>query len=156
MYIINMETTNNKNLATFTHLSTLTQYCIPFGNYIFPLLLWSTTKDRSELIDHNGKQVLNFQLSILLYSLVLAIIAIPIIVVTVFSNLSMHEIINNENFDTNTLRFENITGIIMVPVIAILLFILLKAAEFFLIIYASVKTSHGEYFDYPLTFKFIK
>jgi uncharacterized Tic20 family protein len=47
-------------------------------------------------------------------------------------------------------------GIIMVPVIAILLFILLKAAEFFLIIYASVKTSHGEYFDYPLTFKFIK
>jgi uncharacterized Tic20 family protein len=151
-----METTNNKNLATFTHLSTLSQYCLPFGNYIFPLLIWSTNKDKSEFIDYNGKQVLNFQLSIFLYSLILAMIAIPIILITIFSNIPMETIINDEDFMRNHLSVENITGIVIVAIIAILLFVGLKVAEFFLIIYASVKTSNGEKYQYPLTIPFLK
>ena len=151
-----METTNNKNLATFTHLSTLTQYCIPFGNYIFPLLIWSSNKDKSEFIDFNGKQVLNFQLSIFLYSLILAIIAIPIFIITIFSNISFETIMNENEFMSNHLSVENITGIGIVAIIAILLFVVLKVAEFFLIIYASVKTSNGEKYEYPLTIHFLK
>lgn len=151
-----METTNNKNLATFTHLSTLSQYCIPFGNYIFPLLIWSTNKDKSEFIDYNGKQVLNFQLSIFLYSLVLAVIAIPIILVTIFSNTSLQTFTNDGDFIENHLSVENITGIVIVAIIAILLFVGMKVAEFFLIIYASVKTSNGEKYEYPLTIPFLK
>lgn len=151
-----METTNNKNLATFTHLSTLTQYCIPFGNYIFPLLIWSSNKDKSEFIDFNGKQVLNFQLSIFLYSLILAIIAIPIFIITIFSNISFETIMNENEFMSNHLSVENITGIGIVAIIAILLFVGLKVAEFFLIIYASVKTSNGEKYEYPLTIHFLK
>ena len=114
-----METINQKNLATFTHLSTLSQYCIPFGNYIFPILIWSTNKDKSELIDHQGKQVINFQLSILLYSLVLAIIAIPIFIVTVFSNIPLNTIINNEEFMVNHFTIENLTGIVIVGLTAV-------------------------------------
>lgn len=151
-----METTNQKNLATFTHLSTLSQYCIPFGNYIFPILIWSTNKDKSELIDHQGKQVINFQLSILLYSLVLAIIAIPIFIVTVFSNIPLNTIINDEEFMVNHFSIENLTGIVIVGLIAILLFVGLKVAEFVLIIYASLKASNGEQYKYPLTIPFIK
>jgi uncharacterized protein len=151
-----METTNNKNLATFTHLSTLSQYCIPFGNYIFPLLIWSTNKDKSEFIDYNGKQALNFQLSIFLYSLVLAMIAIPIILITIFSNVPLETVINDGDFMENHLSVENITGIVIVAIIAILLFVGMKVAEFFLIIYASVKTSNGEKYEYPLTIPFLK
>ncbi|WP_396167600.1 DUF4870 domain-containing protein [Flavobacterium sp.] len=151
-----METTNNKNLATFTHLSALSQYCIPFGNYIFPLLIWSTNKDKSEFVDHNGKQVLNFQLSIFLYSLVLAIIAIPIILITIFSNIPLETLVNDHDFMRNHLSVENITGIVIVAIIAILLLIGMKVAEFFLIIYASVKTSNGEKYEYPLTIPFLK
>jgi len=151
-----METTNNKNLATFTHLSALSQYCIPFGNYIFPLLIWSTNKEKSDFIDFSGKQVLNFQLSIFLYSLVLAMIAIPIVLITIFSKVPADTIINDGDFVVNSLSVENITGIVIVAVIAILLFVGLKVAEFFLIIYASVKTSNGEKYEYPLTIPFIK
>jgi uncharacterized Tic20 family protein len=151
-----METTNEKNLATFTHLSTLSQYCIPFGNYIFPIIIWSTNKDKSEFVDFNGKQVLNFQLSILLYSLILAVIAIPIFIITVFSNIPLNTIINDHDFVVNHLSIENISGIVIVAFIAIFIFISLKIAEFFLIIYASVKTSNGEKFQYPLTIPFIK
>jgi hypothetical protein len=151
-----METTNTKNLAAFTHLSTLSQYCIPFGNYIFPILIWSSNKDKSEFIDFNGKQVLNFQLSMFLYSLVLAMIAIPILILTFFSNVPLHTIIDEEVFRSNHFSVENITGIAIVAIVAVLLFVGLKVAEFFLIIYASVKASNGEKFEYPLTIPFLK
>ncbi len=151
-----METTNEKNLATFTHLSTLSQYCIPFGNYIFPILIWSTNKDKSEFVDFNGKQVLNFQLSMLLYSLVLAMIAIPIFIITVFSNIPLNTIMNDQDFVVNHFSIENITGIVIVALIAIFIFVGLKVAEFFLIIYAAVKASNGEKYKYPLTIPFIK
>ncbi|HQE33825.1 DUF4870 domain-containing protein [Flavobacterium alvei] len=151
-----METTNNKNLAAFTHLSTLTQYCIPFGNYIFPILIWSSNKSKSEFIDFNGKQVLNFQLSMFLYSLILAVIAIPILIITFFNNVPLHTLIDEEVFMRNHFSVENITGIAIVAIVAILLFVGLKVAEFFLIIYASVKASNGEKFEYPLTIPFLK
>jgi uncharacterized Tic20 family protein len=151
-----METTNEKSLATFTHLSTLSQYCIPFGNYIFPILIWSTNKDKSEFVDFNGKQVLNFQLSILLYSLILAVIAIPIFIITVFSNIPLNAVINDHDFVVHHLSVENITGMVIIAFIAIFIFIALKVAEFFLIIYASVKASNGEKYEYPLTIPFIK
>jgi uncharacterized protein len=151
-----METTNNKNLSAFTHLSTLSQYCIPFGNYIFPILIWSSNKKKSELIDFNGKQVLNFQLSMFIYSLVLAMIAIPILLVSIFSSIPSEAIFNEEVLNNHHFSVENITGIAIVAIIAILLFVGLKVAEFFLIIFASVKASNGERFEYPLTIPFIK
>jgi hypothetical protein len=151
-----MGTTNNKNLATFIHLSTLSQYCIPFGNYIFPILIWITNKDKSEFIDFNGKQVLNFQLSILLYTLILAIIAVPILIVGVFSNIPLNDIIHEHYFGANHLSIENISGIVIIALIAIFIFLGLKCAEFFLIIFASLKASNGEEYKYPLTIPFIK
>ena len=151
-----METTNNKNLATFIHLSTLSQYCIPFGNYIFPILIWSTNKDKSEFIDFNGKQVLNFQLSVFLYTLVLALIAIPIFIATVCSSLPLNALLNEHHFMENHLNIENISGIVIVAIIAVFMFIGLKVAEFFLIIYASLKTANGERYKYPLTIPFLK
>jgi uncharacterized Tic20 family protein len=151
-----METTNEKNLATFTHLSTLSQYCIPFGNYIFPIVIWSSKKDKSEFIDFHGKQVLNFQLSMFLYTLILGLIAVPIFLATVLSNISLNTLINDHHFIFNDFSIENISGIIIVGVIALFILISLKVAEFFLIIYASLKTANGERYKYPLTIPFLK
>ena len=66
-----MTTANDKNIATVLQLSALSQYIIPFGNYILPIIIWSSKKNESEFVDFNGKQVLNFQLSIFLYSVIL-------------------------------------------------------------------------------------
>jgi uncharacterized Tic20 family protein len=46
-------------------------------------------------------------------------------------------------------------GMVTVGIIAVVLFGLLKVAEFFLIIYASIK-SNGEKYNYPITIPFIK
>jgi uncharacterized Tic20 family protein len=151
-----MENTSEKNTATFTHLSTLSQYIIPFGNYIFPILIWTSYKDKSEFVNHHGKQALNFQLSLLLYTLVLALIAIPIFITVFLQNLPMEAVFNDEDFIIRNFNFEGNIGLLSIGATAVLLFGLLKAVEFFLVIYASIKTSNGEYYKYPMTIPFIK
>ena len=151
-----METITEKNTATFTHLSALTQYFIPFGNYIFPIILWSSKKEESEFVDHNGKQVLNFQLSLLLYSLVLIMIAIPSFIISAFKDTSFETLVHHHDITFSNFNFENNIGMLTVGLICVLIFGLLKVAEFFLIVYASIKTSNGEKYKYPITIPFIK
>ncbi|MFV5695061.1 DUF4870 domain-containing protein [Flavobacterium sp. LB3P122] len=151
-----METTTEINTATFTHLSALTQYFIPFGNYIFPILIWFSRKHKSEFVDYNGKQVLNFQLSLLLYSLVLIMIAVPIFLITFLKNIPFEALLNDHDIVLRNFSFEGNIGMLTVGIVAVLIFGLLKVVEFFLIIYASIKTSNGEKYNYPITIPFIK
>ena len=144
-----------KNYASLIHLSALTKYFIPFGNYVLPIILWGSKKDSSEFINHNGKQVLNFQLSMLLYSIVLLIVSIPTLLFSIFNNVSFNEI-ENGNFLIEKLSTGNITGIVIIALVAIGVFCFMKIAEFFLIIYGAIKTNEGEYFKYPLTINFLK
>lgn len=39
-----METVTKKSTTIITYLSTLCQYLVPFGGFIFPLLIWSSNK----------------------------------------------------------------------------------------------------------------
>lgn len=150
-----METTANRNTATLLHLSALTQYFIPLGNLIFPTLIWSVKKNESEFVDYNGKQAVNFQLSLFLYSFVLAIVAIIIFVSTFLSNMNLIEKTDGE-WIIEQFSLGNITMLTLIAVIAVFLIILLKTAELFLILYAAVKSNNGERFNFPLTIKFIK
>jgi len=151
-----MEKTSEKNTAAFTHLSTLSQYIIPFGNYIFPLIIWTNYRDRSEFADHHGKQALNFQLSLLLYTLILALIAIPIFISVILQNIPIEAVFNDRDFVIRNIDFQSHIGMLSVGNTAVVLFGLLKFVEFFLVIYASIKASNGELYKYPITIPFIK
>lgn len=154
-----METTltsnNEKNYASMIHLSILSKYFIPFGNYIFPIVLWGSKKDSSEYINHNGKQALNFQLSMLMYSIFLLLISIPTFIYSLFNNVSFQEI-ENGDFIIEKLANGNITGLAAIAITAAVLFGIMKVAEFFIIIYAAVKSNNGEQVQYPLTINFLK
>lgn len=151
-----METSNEKSTGALIHLSVFTQYFIPLGNFIFPAIIWGARKKDSDFVDHHGKQALNFQLSILLYSLILAMIAIPIFIFTLLRNIPTRTFINGDNFRIENFNMENITGIVALGIIAVFLFAVLKMAEFFLTIYATIKAANGERYKYPLTINFIK
>ena len=151
-----METSTEKKIAAFTHLSTFSQYIIPFGNYIFPIILWTSKKDESEFVDHNGKQVLNFQLSVLIYSLILAMIAIPVFLATVLKNISFNDLVHNEDIIFENFDYGNSIGLLTIGALALFVLAGIKVAEFFLIIYASVKASNGEKYNYPMTIPFLK
>jgi uncharacterized Tic20 family protein len=151
-----METSTERNTAALIHLSTFSQYFIPFGNFICPIILWSWKKDESEIVDFNGKQALNFQLSILIYSLIFALIGIPIFLYTVLKNVSFNELINDNEVLLENFDFGNNVGILTLGAITLFAFACMKVAELFLIVYASVKAANGEEYSYPLTIPFIK
>ena len=151
-----MEANSNHTTAAFINLSSLSQYFIPFGSFIFPIIIWSTKKDSSEYVNQQGKETINFQLSLFLYTLLLALIVVPIFLVTLFKTINFEAAINNEDFIFNNLNFENLSGLIIVAIVAVVILCFMKIAEFFLIIYASVQTSKGVNFKYPLTIPFLK
>jgi uncharacterized protein len=84
-------------------------------NVLGPLVVWLLKKNDHPFIDEQGKESLNFQISMTIYSLaaVISIIGIP-------------------------------------------LAIIIGIADIVLIIVASIKTSNGENYRYPLTIRFIK
>lgn len=151
-----MNNSNEKLTATLIHLSTLTQYFIPFGNFILPIIIWSSKKNESEFIDYNGKQTLNFQLSLFIYTIVLCLIAVPIFIFSILKNVPFESYDHYEDYFRENFSIGNITGIVILGVIAVVIFFFLKIIEFILVIHAAVKTSNGENYKYPLSIPFFK
>ncbi|MCC8145317.1 MAG: DUF4870 domain-containing protein [Bacteroidales bacterium] len=65
------------------HLSQFAGYLIPFLGFIAPVVLWLLNKDENIKVDRNGKNIINFMLSWLIYFicagiLVFLLIGIPI------------------------------------------------------------------------------
>lgn len=52
------------------HLSSLIAYAgVPFGNIIGPLVIWLVKREESPFIDAHGKESLNFQITMTLYTI---------------------------------------------------------------------------------------
>ena len=66
-----------KNWLVILHLSPLAGLIgIPFVNVVAPLVIWLMKKEESPEIDRHGKEVLNFQISLMIYFLISAILVI--------------------------------------------------------------------------------
>lgn len=53
-----------KKWAMLTHLAAFAAFFIPFGNIIGPLLVWQLKKDLGPFVDQNGKESMNFQITV--------------------------------------------------------------------------------------------
>ncbi len=60
----------NKQLLVLTHLSQLIILITGFGSLILPLIIWLNQKDKILDLDQHGKQILNFQISLLIYTVI--------------------------------------------------------------------------------------
>ncbi|UCD60877.1 MAG: DUF4870 domain-containing protein [Flavobacteriaceae bacterium] len=155
-------TKHERNLSAVIHASTLSKYFIPFGNFLLPLVLWIGNKKEHSFVDYNGKQALNFQISLLLYSIILGVITVPFVLgflPGIFEGglLNIHDYneFNNINFHFlgENLRFGwwlwpiGITGMLQVALFVI---------NIVYTILATLRTNEGQYFKYPITINFIK
>lgn len=141
-----MTTQNEKTTATLLHLSAFAKYLIPFAGIVVPLIIWQTKKHQSEYVDQNGKSVVNFHLSILAYSIVIAI------VLGIFFISSIVNYIEIEKAGGHIIPIDLITvGIITASVLGIW-----TIAEFILVILGAVRANEGTIYKYPLTINFIK
>ncbi len=62
-----MDQKQERTWAMLCHLGALAGYIIPFGNVIAPLIIWLVKKEESELVNDQGKESLNFQISMAIY-----------------------------------------------------------------------------------------
>lgn len=143
---------HHKNIATFIHLSTFTRFIIPFGNFLGPLILWNANKEKSEFIDQHGKQALNFQISILLYAIILGTITIPFFIFKIFNgwdfiDFGFHDFQINVTKPSPLLYIGGALG-----ALAVIGFIV----EMVLIVVASLKARDGKTYQYPFTIHFLK
>lgn len=66
--------------AMLCHLSAFAGFIgIPFGNIIGPLIIWLIKKDTMPLVDDQGKESLNFQISMTIYGIISGILALIVI-----------------------------------------------------------------------------
>ena len=71
--------TQERNWAVFSHLGSFCGYIFPLGNIIVPLILWLVKKDEYPFVDQQGKEALNFNISITIYAIISAVLCIVLI-----------------------------------------------------------------------------
>lgn len=74
-----------KQFCMLMHLSQFAGFVVPFGGLILPIIMWSTNKEHSQLVDLHGKNIVNWVISSTIYMiigiiLIIAIIGIPILI----------------------------------------------------------------------------
>ncbi|WP_458378808.1 DUF4870 domain-containing protein [Pseudomonas chlororaphis] len=75
--------------AMFCHLSALLGIWIPFGTLIGPLVLWQMKRETDPFIDAQGKEALNFQITVALASLVCFLLMVVLVGFLLFGLLAI-------------------------------------------------------------------
>ena len=146
---------NQKQLGALIHLSTFSKYFFPFGNFFVPLILWSFNKDKP-FVDEHGRQAINFQLSILVYSLLIGLVCIPFFLMFATDFVSLVDAIEHTVGNVSVRNATNLSGfIILFSIVALLLFGLFLF-ELYAVISATMKAAKGELYKYPLCIPFLK
>ncbi len=65
---------DEQTMGMLCHLTALSKYlAIPFGHIIGPLVVWMIKRQEMPFVDSQGKESLNFQISVTIYGIVAAI-----------------------------------------------------------------------------------
>ena len=144
----------DQTLATIIHLSVFSKLFIPFGNFIFPVIIWLVGKEK-EFINHHGRNAVNFQLSLLLYYIIIACLLIATIIIlgaripNEFFEYDQYSIKIYPGEDNNFLQF------LVILVTGALFFLGLIVFELYAVISAAKNASEGKEFKFPLCISFI-
>lgn len=152
---------HERNLSAFIHASTFSRFFIPFGNILLPLVLWMANRRDYAFVDYNGKQALNFQISLLLYSVILGAISLPFffgLIPDLFHN-GLFEWGYREPFDGvkffmdwDHFPFHRLWPVGIAGLFSAALFVVNVVYT----ILAILRTNEGQEFKYPITINFIK
>jgi hypothetical protein len=67
---------DQRQMALFSHLSSLSGLIIPLGNILGPLILWLVKKDTMPFVEDQAKEALNFNITLGIIGIVLTIITV--------------------------------------------------------------------------------
>jgi len=135
-----------RNWAMACHLAALAVFLkIPFGNILGPLVVWLIKRRESSFVDDQGKEALNFQISVTIYFLVLAVpVFLGWFILSGFLTFSRHGPAHFSPFGVS---------MFLSPW---LLMVAVGIFDLVFVILAAIRTSEGQAYRYPLSIKFIK
>lgn len=117
------------HLAAFAALTS-----IPVAHILGPLVVWLWKRNEHAFVDDQGKEALNFQISLTLYFLVLAVLFAPAIIVAAIVPL--------------------LPTILVVP-LAVLAGVALLVFGIAMVIVAAMRANEGVAYRYPYTLRLI-
>ncbi|MFY2765281.1 DUF4870 domain-containing protein [Arenimonas sp. MALMAid1274] len=101
---MNEVTQEQKTWGMIAHLSSLIGFIIPLGNILAPLVVWLVKKDTMPFVDDQGKEALNFNITvaiagiisglltlILIGFLLLLVVGLAWIVLTIMAGIKANE-----------------------------------------------------------------
>ncbi len=88
-----MDEKQEKTWAMLCHLGTFAGLIIPFGHIIAPLVIWLIKKEESPFVEDQGKESLNFQISLTIYFFVASILTFILIGFVLLPALAIFAII---------------------------------------------------------------
>lgn len=152
-----MQSINQKTISSIAHLGAFSKYFFPFGNFLVPIFIWVLHK-KHPFVSAHAKQSLNFQISLFLYTSILATIAVMGLVILGINFGTLDEfyfstgndfVISNQS-PLFAMPFILFVGIILIFAIAIF------ALEILCVINAAISAGEGKTYKYPLTIQFLK
>ncbi len=82
-----------RNLGMFCHLAALAGFIIPFGNIVGPLIIWMLKKEEYPFVDDQGKESLNFQITVTIGYIIGGILTVVLIGILVLIALAIISLI---------------------------------------------------------------
>ena len=76
---MNEMTQEQKTWGMIAHLSSLAGLIIPLGNVIGPLVVWLIKKDTMPFVDDQGKEALNFNITVFIAAVVSGLLTLILI-----------------------------------------------------------------------------
>lgn len=76
---VDQQVRDERMWGMFCHLSALAMFIIPFGSIIGPLIIWSIKKEEYPIVKDQGKEALNFNISMMIYTIISAFLILIVV-----------------------------------------------------------------------------
>lgn len=109
METISYVNNEERTMSMLCHLSALAGLLIPFGFLLGPLIVWLIKREQYAEVDRQGKDALNFQISMFIYMIIsgiLVLIVVGIILLVILGILNLVVIIVAAVKSNNGERFQ--------------------------------------------------
>lgn len=84
---------NERNWGMFLHFSVLASYVIPIAGLVVPIVIWQLKKEEYPSVDTHGKNVMNFLISMIIYSIVAVLLSFLLIGIPILLALTVAGIV---------------------------------------------------------------
>ncbi len=114
-------------------------------NLMIPMIIWRFQKTKSPWIDFQGKESLNFQISLTFYTLIIVIISLLLLL----GSFGMSMTTNDSGKEIKTV----LDGLLLVWMTLIAVMLIIQS---YLVTSAALKAYRGKHYRYPLTMRILR